>query len=87
MPLTKLSTTIILNCALGYTFKCMYSQLTANKNNKERLGWGISVEIRFIRSRVGGINIDLNTPNNLIWDKSYTGTIGLLKIFFTQPKT
>ena len=54
------------------------SQLTANKNNKERLGWGISFEIRFIRSWVGGINIDLNTPNNLIWDKSYTGTIGSL---------
>ena len=63
----------------------MYSQLTANKNNKEWLGWGISFDIRFIRSWVGGINIDLNT-SNLIWDKSYTGTIGSLKYFSLNLK-
>ena len=62
-------------------FGIPYSQLTANKNNKEWLGWGISFDIRFIRSWVGGIKIDLNTSNNLIWDKSYTGTIGSLKYF------
>ena len=27
----------------------MYSQLTANKNIKEWLGWGIAFDIRFIR--------------------------------------
>ena len=48
----------------------MYSQFTADKNNKERLGWDISFDIRFIRSWVGGININLNISKDLIWDKS-----------------